>query len=91
VFEDIPRLVSQNLGKVRLVEVKECFFTGLQVVSMVNSTTSGNGYSLDSLLDTPSHRTILISAGGNGPSCLPAQSDKSIFGMIGKFLTAVSN
>jgi hypothetical protein len=90
VFEDIPWLVSQNLGKVRLVEVKECFFMGLRMISIINSTVSGDGYSLDSLLDRPSHRTILISAGGNGPSS-PAQSDKSIFGMIGKFLTAVSN
>lgn len=61
------------------------------MIGIIISTTFGNHHSLDSLLDTPSHRTMLISAGGNGPSCSLAQSDRSIFGMIGKFLTVVSN
>lgn len=61
------------------------------MISMIVLTAFGNHHSLASLLDIPSHRTILISAGGSGSSCLPAQSDRSIFGMIGKFLTAVSN
>jgi hypothetical protein len=61
------------------------------MVSTRLSTVADNHHSLDSLLDTPSHRTMLTSAGGNGFSCLQAQSDKSIFGMIGKFLTAVSS
>ena len=61
------------------------------MVSMATSTTISDHHSLDSLFDTPSHRTILISAGGNEPSCSPVKSDRSIFGMIGKFLTAVSN
>lgn len=61
------------------------------MISMVVLATLGDHHSLESLLDAPSHRTIWTSAGGNGSSCLLALSDKSIFGMIGKFLTAVSN
>ena len=71
--------------------MKECFTPGQRMISAVASTAFGGVHSLDSLLDTPSHRTMFTSAGRNAPSCLLPQSDKSIFGMIGKFLTAVSN
>ena len=70
--------------------MKECFEPGPQMISTAASSF-GDIHSLDSLLDTPSHRTMFTSAGRKASSCLLPQSDKSIFGMIGKFLTAVSN
>lgn len=71
--------------------MKERFTPVTWMISTVASISFGHIHSLDSLLDTPSHRTMFTSAGRHGSSCLLRQSDKSIFGMIGKFLTAVSN